>query len=122
MVNAKTSHNPFTHVNFHGVNLGELIKAGSCQFGFCDTPNGPSNNNQIDENHHNDNDGDISMILTKISNRDKVFLKIEVRYYLSQTHILHRRLKILALMENCIIRLKAHLSTCPPTAEHIFNC
>ena len=72
MGDAKTPHKPSTHVNFHYFAIGDLIKASSHQFGFGDTPNGPSNDDLIDKYNLTDNDGDTSMILTNPSNRDKV--------------------------------------------------
>ena len=72
LVDPKTPYNPSTYVNFHGVTLGDLIKAGFYQFDSCDTPNGPSNNDIIDKDHNTDNYGDTPMILTNLSKRYKV--------------------------------------------------
>ena len=69
--NAKTTHKPSTHVKFHDVTIGDLIKASYHKFYFVDTPNGPSNNYIIDRNHHTDNYGDTPIILTNLSNINK---------------------------------------------------
>ena len=46
--------------------------ASSYQFDFGDTPNISSGNDPIEKDHHTYNDGDTTMILTNIFNRDKV--------------------------------------------------
>ena len=70
--NAKAPHKPYTRVKFHGVTLGELIKASSHQFYFFDTRNGPSNNDIVDKEYRTDNDGDTYMILTNLSKRENI--------------------------------------------------
>ena len=71
MGNAKTPHKPSIHVRFHGVTLGDLIEASYHKFYFGETSNGPHNNDIIDKDHHTDNDGNIPMILTNLSKREK---------------------------------------------------
>ena len=55
LCNTKIPHKPYTHVNFHDVTLGGLIKASSHQFYFGDKPNKLSNDDKIGEDHHTDN-------------------------------------------------------------------
>ena len=69
LVHSKPPLKNSTHVKFHNITLGEIIKASSHQFDFGDTPNGPSQNDIIDEGHHTDNDGDTLMIITNLSKR-----------------------------------------------------
>ena len=70
--NTKTPHKPSTHVKFHNVTLGGLINNSYHQFGFGDTPYGPSRDDWIYGDHDPDNDVENSMILTNLSKRDKV--------------------------------------------------
>ena len=72
MGNSKTPYKSSDHVNRHDVTLGGLINASYHQFYFCSSPNGPSNNDIIDEDHHTDNYGYNYMIIPKLSKRDKV--------------------------------------------------
>ena len=82
MGNIKTPHKTSTHANFHDVNLDGPIKDISHQFYFGVTPNGPSKNDLIEEDHHNDNDGDTTMIPTNIYKRYKVST-LDIRKLLS---------------------------------------
>ena len=70
--NAKAPHKPYTHVKFHGVTLGELIKASYHKRDFGETLNNTSNNGLIYEDHHTDNGGGTYMILTTLSRSYKV--------------------------------------------------
>ena len=73
MGNDKKPHKPFTHVNFNYVTLDDIIKASSHKFHFGDIPNGSTKNYLTVKEHNTDDDGDTSMILTRLSKRDKVF-------------------------------------------------
>ena len=76
--NSKSSHKPSTHANFRDVTLGGAIKSSYYQFDFGDTPNETSNNYPIEQEHHNDNDGDNYMIPTNIYNTDNIYT-IDIR-------------------------------------------
>ena len=72
MGNVKTSHNPYTRVNFHGVTLGGIIKDNFNQFDFGDTHNYSSNVDTTIKYNYNGGSVHYSMILIKLSKRENV--------------------------------------------------
>ena len=121
MGNAKTPHDPSTHVNLHDITIGDIIMASLHHFDFGDTPNGPSNDDIIGKERHTDVGGDTSMILTKIFKRDKVYLEDtrKVIYIPNPPHTQDKNIS--QFMENYIIELTPNLYKCPPTNTHIDN-
>ena len=72
MGNAKITHKPSTHVNFHGVAIDGLIKDSYHQFGFVDTNNEPSKTDPTIKGYSTDGGVNGDMILTKLYKRDNL--------------------------------------------------
>ena len=110
MGNPKIPHKSYTHVNFRNITLSGLIKGIYHQFYFGDITNGRSKIDTTKNISSTYGNGYISMILTNLSQREKVSPE-DIRKVLSSpkqstTH----QLKELTIKKNCIIRLTLHLT------------
>ena len=72
MGNAKTPHTPSTHIIFHDVSLGDIIKDISHQSDFGGTNHDPSNVDTTGKDNSTHDSVNDAMILTNISKRYNV--------------------------------------------------
>ena len=119
--NENTPHKPSTHINFHGVILGDLIKASSHKFDFCDNPNGQYKNDLVDKKYHTYNDGDTPMILAKLYNRDKVSTENIIKLISNPNPHSTQGMNELTIDGKLYHQVNTTLSKCPPTTAHIIN-
>ena len=89
--NDKISQKCSTHVNFHDVTHGDIIKTNYYQFRFDDTTNYPSNVDPTRNNHSINGIRDDSTILINLYKRESYLLQIYGRHYLVQIHLLNRK-------------------------------
>ena len=70
--NSKTPHNRFTHINFHCVTLGDIIKASSHCFYFSYTNNDPFVIYPTFKDNYTSFSGNYAMVLNNISKMEKL--------------------------------------------------
>ena len=119
--NTKTPHKPSTHVKFHNVTLGDLINNSYHQFGFGDTPYGPSRDDWIYGDHDPDNDVENSMILTNLSKRDKVSTSDISKILSIPNPSSTQGMEELNIDGKLYFQVTPNLFMRQPTSTHIFN-
>ena len=73
MGNSKIPYKPYTHVIFHYVTLGNIIKASSHQLHFGEINNDPSNVDTTFNSSYTGVSGDDDKVRINLSKRDKIY-------------------------------------------------
>ena len=121
MVHIKTPQKPSTHVNFHDVNLVDIIKASYHQSDFVETDNEPSNINPTRNDNYTDRSRKNDTTPTSIPKIEKVSNGFSRKLLSSFNPSYTLKLKEITIDGNVFDSLTLRLSMCPITISHIVN-